>query len=40
MEDQKTESLISIYVINYNDGVHLGVEKGKETCRNDLAIAG
>ena len=28
------------YVINYNDGVHLGVEKGKETCRSDPAIAG
>ena len=40
MEDQKIESLISIYVINYNDGVHLGVEKGKETCRSDPAIAG
>lgn len=40
MEDQKIENLISTYVINYNGGVHLEVEKGKETCRSDLAIAG
>lgn len=40
MEYQKIENLISTYVINYNGGVHLGVENGKETCSSDQAIAG